>query len=84
MLFLLIRFVTHVMHGLRRPGLAAGVFGVGYAVSRLLVEQVRVPDEQIGYLFGGWLTLGMLLTLPLLVLGVALLALSLRRPSRAR
>jgi phosphatidylglycerol:prolipoprotein diacylglycerol transferase len=34
------------------------------------VEFVRVPDAQIGYLFGGWLTMGMVLSLPMLLLGI--------------
>ncbi|HEY8593732.1 MAG TPA: prolipoprotein diacylglyceryl transferase [Devosiaceae bacterium] len=71
-LFVVLRFVTHVFFGLKRPGLVAGVFGIGYALSRIAVEQVRLPDPQIGYLFGGWLTLGMVLTLPVLLAGIAL------------
>lgn len=77
-LFVIIRLVTHVGFGLRRPGLVAGIFGVGYALSRILVEFVRLPDVQIGYLYGGWLTLGMVLTLPLLLAGVGLIAYALR------
>lgn len=72
--FLIIRYCTHVGFTLRRPGLTAGIFGVAYAVSRMLVELVRVPDPQLGYLFGGWLTMGMLLSLPIMVAGIALIA----------
>ena len=72
-LFLVIRFVTHVLHGLRRPGLAAGIFCIGYALSRILIEYVRVPDAQLGYLYDGWLTMGQILTAPMLVAGIALL-----------
>jgi phosphatidylglycerol:prolipoprotein diacylglycerol transferase len=58
-----------------RPRLApSGLFLVGYAVCRILVEFVRVPDAQLGYLAGGWLTMGMLLSLPMLVAGLAMLA----------
>jgi phosphatidylglycerol:prolipoprotein diacylglycerol transferase len=80
-LFLVLRYVTHIAHGLRRPGLVAGIFGIGYALSRLIVEQVRLPDPQIGYLFGGWLTLGMVLTLPMLIIGLGLVIYALRKPS---
>lgn len=80
-LFLVLRYVTHVAHGLRRPGLVAGIFGIGYALSRLVVEQVRLPDPQIGYLFGGWLTLGMVLTLPMLIIGLGLVIYAFRKPS---
>ena len=53
---------------------AAGLFGVCYASFRILVEFVRVPDAQLGYLAGGWLTMGMLLSLPMLLGGLAMLA----------
>lgn len=77
-LFLVIRFVTHVAYGLRRPGLVAGIFSIGYGLSRILVEFVRVPDVQIGYLYGGWLTQGMVLTVPLLLGGLVLVAYAMR------
>lgn len=77
-LFILIRIATHRFGALRRPGLVAGLFGIGYAVSRIFVEFFRLPDAQLGYLFGGWLTMGMLLSLPMLVIG-ALLVLNAMR-----
>ena len=43
-------------------------------MARFLVEFVRVPDEQIGYLAGGWLTEGQLLSLPMIIAGLAMLA----------
>jgi len=54
-----------------------------YGVSRFLVEFVRVPDEHIGYLAGGWFTEGQLLSAPMIVGGVALLlwAYRVRAPS---
>ncbi len=54
---------------LRRPGLVAGVFTAGYGISRFLVEFVREPDAQMGFLAGGWLTMGMALSLPLMGVG---------------
>jgi phosphatidylglycerol:prolipoprotein diacylglycerol transferase len=58
-----------------RPRLApSGLFLAVYGVARFLVEFVRVPDEQIGYLAGGWFTEGQLLSLPMIIGGVALLA----------
>jgi phosphatidylglycerol:prolipoprotein diacylglycerol transferase len=65
---------------LRRPGLAAGIFGVGYAISRMLVELVRVPDAQLGYLAGGWLTMGQLLSMPVLLAGIGLIIWSIIQP----
>lgn len=54
-------------------GSFSGVFMIGYGVSRFLVEFVRQPDIQIGYLWGGWLTMGQVLSVPLIVVGVCLL-----------
>lgn len=79
LLFLVIRFVTHVLHGLRRPGLVAGVFAIGYSLARTAVEFVRLPDPQIGYLNGEWLTMGMVLSLPMLVIGIGLVLYSVSR-----
>ena len=46
------------------------MFIAGYAIARIAVEFVRLPDEQIGYLAGGWLTMGMVLSLPVLLVGL--------------
>jgi phosphatidylglycerol---prolipoprotein diacylglyceryl transferase len=54
-----------------RPRYAVGgLFALLYGVFRFLVEFVRVPDEQLQYLAFGWLTMGQLLSLPLVVLGL--------------
>ena len=63
---------------LRRPGLSSGLFAIGYAVARITSEFFRQPDAQLGFLFGG-ATMGMLLSLPLLLVGVVLLAYAVRR-----
>jgi len=69
--------------GLRRPGLTSGLFGLGYALARIGVEFVREPDAQLGYLLGtGWLTMGMILSLPVAAAGIGLLWTAAR--SRAR
>ena len=54
-----------------------------YAVFRIAVEFVRVPDADIGYLAFGWLTMGQVLSLPVLVAGLAMLgwAYTRREPS---
>jgi phosphatidylglycerol:prolipoprotein diacylglycerol transferase len=80
LLFLVIRLATHVFYALRKPGLVAGIFGIGYALSRIAVEFVRLPDVQIGYLFGtGWVTMGMMLSLPILLAGLVLVAYAVTR-----
>jgi phosphatidylglycerol:prolipoprotein diacylglycerol transferase len=65
-----------------RPRYAvSGLFALLYGVFRILVEFVRVPDAQVGYLFGtDWFTEGQLLSLPLVAVGLGLLWLSRRAP----
>jgi phosphatidylglycerol:prolipoprotein diacylglycerol transferase len=58
-----------------RPRLApSGLFLLIYGLSRFLIEFVRVPDEHIGYLAGGWFTEGQLLSIPMILAGIAMLA----------
>jgi hypothetical protein len=52
---------------------AAGLFLVGYAIARIGVEFVRLPDVGIGYIAFGWLTMGQILSLPMLLAGAILL-----------
>ena len=67
-----------------RPAMAAsGVFLVGYGLARTLVELVRVPDAHIGYLALGWLTMGQVLTLPMVAVGVVLMVLAANRSAPA-
>ncbi len=66
---------------LKRPGLILGAFALVYGSARLFCEQFREPDVQIGFLWGG-LTMGMLLSLPLIAAGVAIIAWALRQPPR--
>ncbi|MBN8481904.1 MAG: prolipoprotein diacylglyceryl transferase [Xanthomonadales bacterium] len=64
----------------RRRFLVSGLFAVLYGAFRFLVEFVREPDAQIGYLAWGWLTMGQLLSLPLIAFGLVLIAWSRRAP----
>ena len=68
--------------GLRRPGLAAGVFGIGYGLARITVEAFREPDAQLGYLAFGT-TMGQWLSVPVVLAGFTLMAYALIRPPRA-
>lgn len=52
----------------------SGLFLALYAVFRILVEFVRLPDDHLDYLAFGWLTMGQLLSLPMLAAGLAMLA----------
>ncbi|POR56716.1 prolipoprotein diacylglyceryl transferase [Bosea psychrotolerans] len=85
LLFALLALVVR-LGGFKRPGLVAGIFGMGYAVARIVCEFFREPDPQLGFLFGGnvdalsgGVTMGMLLSLPLFFAGLVLVLRS-RRP----
>jgi phosphatidylglycerol---prolipoprotein diacylglyceryl transferase len=71
-LFVVINVAVFRCKILTRPGRAAGIYALTYACSRIVVEFVREPDEQLG-LFGGFITMGMILSLPLIAIGVWLL-----------
>lgn len=64
----------------RRRFAVSGLFALLYGVFRFAVEFVRVPDEQLGYLAFGWLTMGQLQSLPLVLVGLILLACSRKAP----
>lgn len=67
-----------------RPlGAVSGLFLLAYGSFRFLVEFVRMPDSQLGYLAFGWVTMGQLLSLPMILLGLALLLMAWRRKDRA-
>ena len=69
-LFLIVWFYS----GKKRPsGAVSGVFCVCYGLFRFAVEFVRLPDPQLGYLAFGWLTMGQILSLPVIVFGLWLL-----------
>jgi len=56
----------------RKTGQIAGLFLIGYALIRIFEECFRVPDPQYGYLALGWITMGQVLCLPMIVLGLYL------------
>jgi phosphatidylglycerol:prolipoprotein diacylglycerol transferase len=63
-----------------RPMMAvSGLFLVGYGLARFAVEFVRAPDTHIGYLAFGWLTMGQILSTPMIAAGALLLALAYRK-----
>jgi phosphatidylglycerol:prolipoprotein diacylglycerol transferase len=69
-LFLVLRFLTHSRLKLKTPRFVGGAFICGYGLSRIFVEFFREPDQQLGYLLGGWLTMGMVLSLPMVLAGI--------------
>ena len=64
---------------LKRPGFVIGAFAVGYGLTRSFCELFREPDGQLGFLWGG-LTMGMLLSLPLMLAGLGFIWNAFRRP----
>lgn len=61
--------------------LISGLFALMYGCFRFVVEFVRLPDPQLGYLAFGWLTMGQILSLPLIVVGLVLLFMSRKAPT---
>ena len=78
-LFVVVRIATHRFAALQYPGRAAGIFALGYGLSRIVVEYFREPDAHLGY-YAGFLTMGMVLSLPLVAIGIWLLVRS-RQPA---
>ena len=85
LLFLLLLLAEH--RGARwRPGVETGIFLVGYAIARMSGELFRQPDVQLGFLFyiGGFgVTMGQLLSIPVLIAGALIIAWARRRPLAA-
>lgn len=79
-LFAVLLILWQVFKARRRPGLLCGAMWAGYGLARFTGELWREPDAHLGYLFGGWFTMGMLLSLPLIAFGAVLIVRALRRP----
>jgi phosphatidylglycerol:prolipoprotein diacylglycerol transferase len=63
-----------------RPTMAvSGMFALFYGIFRFVVEFVRVPDAQLGYLAFGWVTMGQILCIPMIVAGLFLIWLAYHR-----
>ena len=66
-----------------RPRYAvSGLFGVGYGSMRFCVEFFRQPDADIGFIAFDWLTMGQLLSLPMVIAGAVLLIMAYRQPRK--
>lgn len=68
--FVVLLLVSRFTRVLKSPGFLSGLFVCLYAASRIFVEFFREPDEQLGYLAGNWLTMGMILSLPMFAAGI--------------
>ena len=54
-------------------GIISGYFLLLYGIFRFIIEFVRLPDAHIGYIYSDWVTMGQLLTVPMLVIGIILI-----------
>ncbi len=71
LLFVLLQWYNHKQTS-KTPGKVTAFFLMGYAVARSFVEFYREPDMQYGYLAFDWLTMGQILSLPILIVGLLL------------
>lgn len=77
-LFFVLRMLSHRFGLLKKPGFLAGAFAFGYGLGRSIVELFRVPDAHIGYL-SGFVTMGIALSVPMMIAGLALMLWSSRK-----
>lgn len=77
-LFLLLNLVFHYTNARRYPAVLSGLFLAGYAVARSLAEAFREPDAHLGFILGQ-VTMGQVLCLPMLAVGITLIAYGSRR-----
>ena len=80
LLFILLQVLVRIPALREREGFVAGAFLAGYGVARIIGEVFRQPDAQLGFLWGG-ATMGQLLSIPMVLVGVALMAMARRRPA---
>lgn len=81
-LFAVVLVLVHLRRRLATPGVIAGTFVAGYGLARFFVEFFREPDAQVGYLAGG-LTMGQVLSTPMILAGLAIVVVAIRRAARA-
>ena len=82
MLFLILWFYSKPSKGIPKPTMAvSAMFLIFYGLFRFIVEFVRTPDAHIGYLAFDWLTMGMVLSAPMVILGIVLLWLAYNKES---
>lgn len=72
-LFIILRIAIQRFGALQKPGLTAGLFLLGYGVLRALVELVREPDAHMPEALRGFVTMGMLLCVPMILAGLWLI-----------
>ena len=82
-LFAIINYATLRFDSLRRPGMNTGIFLVAYGLFRALLETVREPDSHMPEALRGVVTMGMLLSIPMILGGAWLINRALKQPKLA-
>jgi phosphatidylglycerol---prolipoprotein diacylglyceryl transferase len=82
-LFAIINFITLRFDSLRRPGLNTGVFLVCYGLFRAILETVREPDSHMPEALQGVITMGMILSIPMILIGAWLIRRAYQSPKLA-
>jgi len=78
-LFAVLAWLAHRTEMRRHPGALGGAFLAGYALARIISECFREPDAHLGFILGG-VTMGQILSLPMLLIGAYLIVRSRRQP----
>jgi phosphatidylglycerol:prolipoprotein diacylglycerol transferase len=81
-LFILLAILAQQPAIRRRRGLLTGLFLIGYAIARSVCELFREPDSYLGFVLGGVISMGQLLSFPMLLVGLAMAIYSFRVPAR--
>lgn len=79
-LFVIVAVVALATRARFRPGLLLGLFLIGYGAARSFVELFREPDAHLGFILGP-ITMGQILSTPMILVGLVVLIMALRRPA---
>mgnify|MGYP005699508687 FL=1 len=80
-IFVILNIMIHKYKKLKHSGFISGMFLTLYSVFRFIIEFTREPDVQVGYFFN-YLTMGMLLSLPMFLFGILILFYSKQNVSK--
>jgi len=81
-LFVLLAVLAQQPAVRRRRGVLTGLFLIGYAVARSICELFREPDSYLGFIIGGVISMGQILSFPMLLVGLAMIVYGFRTPMR--
>jgi phosphatidylglycerol---prolipoprotein diacylglyceryl transferase len=81
-LFILLAVLAQQPAIRRRRGVLTGLFLVGYAIARSICELFREPDSYLGFIIGNVISMGQILSFPMLLVGLAMIVYGFRTPMR--